>query len=121
MHVLDYKYEIFQTNPQKSKVNELLSQCSQQWNHAVSAKQKLYKSLNLSQISHIISLIIDVKSQKQNSEHYRKTAIDKFGQDFPGVPFEKIALLYDLSSLLKKIYADHQTPARRIVVASTDL
>ncbi len=105
-HTLNYKYEIFPTRPQREKINTLLFQCSQQWNKAVETHIKLHKAIGRGQFEYIINKIIEVKSQKNNNQHIRRTGIEKFRQSRPGLSFEEAAPLYDLIRMFSKSLPD---------------
>lgn len=104
-HILNYKYEIFPTNPQRKKINDIIFQCSVQWNKAVATRAKLHKALNLGQLDYIIQEFIKIKSKKNITQHVRVKAINTFAEKI-GIQdrtMQEKATLSDLSKAFNRV------------------
>ncbi|HEX9860306.1 MAG TPA: helix-turn-helix domain-containing protein, partial [Nitrospirota bacterium] len=75
-NILNYKYEIFPTAPQRTQLNKILRGTRLQWNKAVTIRKKLKRALIAGQVEHVINTCLSV--EKDNRQSSRKSAIEKF-------------------------------------------
>ncbi|MCP3922837.1 MAG: transposase [Desulfobacterales bacterium] len=106
---LNFKYEIFPTDPQRKKINNLLFQSSIQWNRSVSTFLKLQKAINLGQYEYVVSKIIDRKKGKNNNHGKRKGHIEKLQEQFPDTSVEQAGILYDVGRMFG-LFIEELTP-----------
>lgn len=111
-NVLNYKYEIFPTRPQRFQIGNVLRQARFQWNKAVGVRKKLKRSLETGQIEHVLKKCLSVP--KSNEQAQRKSAIMKFkdsNADFQNLDFDSVSKLYDINtffgSSLEKVTSKH--------------
>ena len=103
-NVLNYKYEIFPTRPQKRQLGKVLRESRFQWNKAVTIRRKLKRALVSGQLDHVLKTTLS--SEKDNQQAQRKSAILKFKQKNPNLEnldFNSTAKLYDMNYLFGKI------------------
>jgi len=97
-NILNYKYEIFPTNPQRAQLNRILRETKIQWNKAVTIRRKLKTALVSGQFEHVVKTCLS--SEKSNTQGKRSAAIRK---KYPDSDFDSAAKLYDISNLVGKI------------------
>ena len=97
-NILNYKYEIFPTKPQRSQLNRILRETKIQWNKAVTIRRKLKTALVSGQFGHVVKSCLS--SEKSNTQGRRSTAIKKKYSD---IDFDSAAKLYDIGNLVGKI------------------
>lgn len=98
-NVLNYKYEIFPTQPQKAQLNKILREGRIQWNKAVNIRRKLKTALSKNQIEHVINKCLS--SGRSNTQGQRKKAIlRKISEN---LDFDSAARLYDIRNLVGKV------------------
>lgn len=103
-NILNHKYEIFPTQPQREQLNIILREGRIQWNKAVTIRRKLRTALISGQVEHVINTCLS--SNKSNTQGQRKKAILKFQekhQQFSVLDFNSAAKLYDISNLFEKV------------------
>ncbi|MHB8231942.1 MAG: RNA-guided endonuclease InsQ/TnpB family protein [bacterium] len=103
-NILNYKYEIFPTAPQKRLLNTVLRQGKLQWNRAVTIRKKLKAALVSKQFDYIISTLLS--TGKSNSQGNRSAAIIKFQECYPGLDFASAAKLYDIKNIVGNTLGD---------------
>lgn len=97
-NILNYKYEIFPTSPQRVQLNKILRETKIQWNKAVTIRRKLKTALVSGQFEHIVKLFLS--SEKRNTQWKRNAAIKK---KYPDLNFDLAVKLYDIGNLVGKI------------------
>lgn len=102
-NLLNYKYEIFPTLPQRVQLNKILRGTKIQWNKAVTIRRKLKTALNSSQLKYVIETCLS--SVKSNTQGKRSAAIKKKYPDLDSDSAAKLyaAKLYDVSNLIGKV------------------
>jgi transposase len=98
--LLNYKYEIFPTRPQRAHLDQILRQARIQWNKAVIVRKKLKASLISGQIEFVLNACLSLHKKEWQAE--RKKAILNFQNsrpEFASLPNEDVAKLYDLSNI----------------------
>jgi len=107
-NVLNYKYEIFPTRPQRAQINRVLREARIQWNKAVTVRKKLKKTLVSGQLEHVLKTCLS--ANKSNKQGQRKRAILKFTNSnpyFQGLDIDSAGRLYDIKndfgSVLKEV------------------
>lgn len=103
-NLLNYRYEIFPTRPQRLKLGRVLRQTKIQWNKAVTIRRKLKRSLISGQIEHVVKTCLS--SEKMNTQGERRKAIQKFQQARPDLSllnFDSAARIYDIKNLVGKV------------------
>ncbi|HHT9124771.1 MAG TPA: zinc ribbon domain-containing protein [Candidatus Brocadiia bacterium] len=101
-NLLNYKFEIFPTDPQRAQLNRILYEGRRQWNKAVTIRKKLKTALLTGQIEHVINSCLS--SDKSDNQGQRRKAILKFqGENFAGLDFNSVSRLYDIKNLVGKI------------------
>ncbi|MBI4824737.1 MAG: transposase [Nitrospirae bacterium] len=103
MAILNYKYEIFPTQPQRAQLNKILRGTRIQWNKAVTIRRKLKTALNSGQLEHVIKTCLSL--EKSNTQGKRSAAIKK---KYPDLDFDLAAKLYDISNLVGKVLEPDQ-------------
>lgn len=103
-NILNYKYEIFPTAPQKRRLNTVLWQERLQWNKAVTIRKKLKAALVSKQFKYIIGSLCS--NGKSNTQGNRAAAIIKFQDGFPGLDFTAAAKLYDIKNIVGNTLGD---------------
>jgi hypothetical protein len=101
--LLNYKFEIFPTRPQRLQLNQILKQSRIQWNKAVTIRRKLRRSLFSGQVEYVLTTCLSL--QKKNWQSNRKKAVEKFQKDraeISALEYESAAKLYDIKNLLGK-------------------
>lgn len=98
-NILNYKYEIFPTKPQRAQLNRILRETKIQWNKAVTVRRKLKTALVSGQFDHVIKSCLS--SEKSNTQGRRSAAIKKKYSDIDD--FDSAAKLYDIGNLVGKI------------------
>jgi len=105
-HLLNYKYEIFPTKPQREQLNRTFRQTKIQWNKAVTIRKKLKSALMSGQFEHVIKTYLSAAADKSNTSSNRKKAILKVQQSLPQIDFETAAKLYDIKNLVGKVLGE---------------
>lgn len=101
-NLLNYKFEIFPTAPQRAQLNRILYEGRRQWNKAVTIRKKLKTALSTGQVKHVINSCLS--SDKSDTQGQRKKAILKFqGETFADLDFDSASGLYDIKNLVGKI------------------
>lgn len=103
-NILNYKFEIFPTLPQKKLLNAILRQEKLQWNKAVTVRKKLKAALVSKQFDYVISALLS--NGKSNTQGNRAAAIMKFQEGFPGLDFAAAARLYDVKNIVGNTLGD---------------
>lgn len=103
-NILNYKFEIFPTVPQKKLLNAVLRQEKMQWNKAVTIRKKLKAALVSKQFNYVISTLLS--NGKSNTQGNRAAAIMKFQEGFPGLDFAAAAKLYDVKNIVGNTLGD---------------
>lgn len=98
-HLLNYKFEIFPTAPQKKQLNRILRESRLQWNKAVTIRKKLKSALNKGQFEHVINTCLKAGEDKSDNNANRKKAIFKLQEKFPSIGFETASKLYDIKNI----------------------
>lgn len=98
-NVLNYKYEMFPTQPQRTQLNRILREGRIQWNKAVNVRKKLKTALQKGQIEHVINKCLS--STKSNTQGKRKKAILRKNSE--NLDFDSAAHLYDIRNLVGKV------------------
>ena len=109
MPVLNYKYEIFPTKPQKQKIRNILFHCSLQWNKATAIQQSLQKAINLGQIEYFLRTFKDIKSKKEMKRGGREANAKKVQMNDPslsGLSLVDVAVFSDLKRLFNRHLPD---------------
>jgi transposase len=96
--VLNYKYEIFPTAPQRLQLNKILRQTKLQWNRAVTIRKKLKAALIAGQFEHVIKECLS--AEKRNTQGKRAATIRN---KYPELDFDMAARLYDIENLVGKV------------------
>jgi len=102
-NLLNYKFEIYPTHPQRQQLNRVLREGRLQWNRAVTIRRKLKRALITGQFDYAIETCLS--SEKNNQQGVRRTAIEKFQAsrpEFVSLDFELAARLYDINNLVGK-------------------
>lgn len=102
-NILNYKYEIFPTSPQRAQLNRILRETKIQWNKAVTIRRKLKTALVSGNFEHVVKSCLS--SEKSNKQGKRSAAIVK---KYPTLDFESAARLYDIANLVGKILDVHE-------------
>jgi len=105
-NILNYKYEIFPTAPQRTQLNKILRGTRLQWNKAVTIRKKLKRALIAGQVEHVINTCLSV--EKDNRQSSRKSAIEKFQEAnpaFSSLSFDVAARLHDIKTLAGNLVA----------------
>ncbi len=97
-HLLNYKYEIFPTKPQRGQLYTLLRQVRLQWNRAVTTRKKLKRALASGQFTYLLEKLSS--EERNNNQGQRKRAIMKLMQVYPDVKAEDAPRLYDLRNII---------------------
>ena len=92
-HLLNYKYEIFPTKPQRHQLYKILREGRIQWNRAVTVRKKLKRALTSGQFEYVINTILS--EEKDNKQGRRRDAISKFLASYPGLDSHLGPRLYD--------------------------
>lgn len=103
-NLLNYKYEIFPTAPQKAQLYRILRESKIQWNKAVTIRKKLKAALVSGQIEYVINTCLS--AEKSNTQGQRVKAIEKFRAQYPGIDFDTAARCYDVKALIGKALGD---------------
>jgi transposase len=103
-HLLNYKFEIFPTKPQRDQLYKILRQVRIQWNRAVTIRRKLKRALVSGQFDYIIRTILS--EEKDNTQGQRRKAISKLLATHPGVESRFGPRLYDTKNLVGNILED---------------
>lgn len=103
-NILNYKFEIFPTLPQKKLLNAVLRQEKLQWNKAVIVRKKLKAALVSKQFDYVISTLLS--NGKSNTQGNRAAAIMKFQEGFPRLDFAAAARLYDVKNIVGNTLGD---------------
>ena len=102
--LLNYKYEIFPTSPQRRQLGKILKHSKIQWNKAVTIRKKLKSALISGQIEYVLNTCLSL--EKKNWQAERNRAIKKFqaqNSEFSALDFENAARLYDLANIVGKV------------------
>lgn len=103
-NLLNYKYEIFPTKPQRSQLYRILRESKIQWNKAVTIRKKLKRALVSGQFEYVINTCLS--TEKNNFQGQRKKAIDKFCSQYSDMDFETAARCYDVKALVDDVLGD---------------
>ena len=103
-HLLNYKYEIFPTKPQRYQLYKILRQVRLQWNRAVTIQKKLKRALTSGQFYYIIKTLLS--EEKDNNQAQRRKAISKIVDSYPSVALKDGPQLYDTKNLVGRIFED---------------
>jgi len=103
-HLLNYKYEIFPTKPQRYQLYKILRQVRLQWNRAVTTRKKLKRALISGQFDYVIKTLLS--EEKNNNQYQRRKAISKFLDLYPDVDHKYGPKLYDTKNVVGKIFED---------------
>ena len=118
-HLLNYKYEIFPTKPQRTQLNKILRQTKIQWNKAVTIRRKLKASLLAGQFDHVVKKCLSL--EKWGGQVNRRKAIERFMQTHPGLDFDSAAKLYDIKNLVGKTIETIDKRFLDIAILATEL
>ncbi|MBI4697894.1 MAG: transposase [Nitrospirae bacterium] len=102
-NILNYKYEIFPTRPQRYQLNRILRESRIQWNKAVTIRKKLKTALLSGQIKHVVNACL---SSDKKARGKRPGAIKKFQDENPSLSvldLKSTARLYDVKNLVGKL------------------
>lgn len=102
-HLLNYKFEIFPTKPQRQQFNKILRETKYQWNKGVTIWKKLRTSLNTGQIEHVVKTCLLAGQEKSDTNYNRKKAILKLQDTHKNIDLESASKLYDIKNLVGKI------------------
>lgn len=100
-NLLNYKYEIFPTTPQKYQIFKLFRMCRVQWNKAVLERKKLLNLLKKGKIENLLDTLLSV--EKNSNQVNRKKAIEKLKKQYSHLSFETVTYLYDVKSIFGKL------------------
>lgn len=103
-HLLNYKYEIFPTKPQKDQLYKVLRQVRLQWNRAVTIRKKLKRALTSGQFDYVISTLLS--EERDNNQGQRRKAISKLLDSYPNVDHKDGPKLYDSKNIVGKALED---------------
>jgi len=102
--ILNYKYEIFPTKPQREQLYKILRQTRLQWNRAVTIRKKLKRALSSGQFEYVIKTCLS--AGRSNTQGNRRKAIARFGSNFPELSFDQAASLYDIRNLIGNVLGE---------------
>ncbi len=103
-NLLNYKFEIFPTKPQRNQLFKTLRQVRIQWNRAVTIRKKLKGALVSGQFNYVINTILS--EERNNNQGQRKKAITKVLLLFPDVNSQDGPKLYDIKNLVGGVLED---------------
>lgn len=103
-HLLNFKYEIFPTAPQKDQLHKILRQVKIQWNKAVTIRRKLKQALTSGQFEYVIDVIL--AAEKDNNQGQRRRAINNILALHPKINRQLGPKLYDLKNLAGNLLDD---------------
>lgn len=103
-NLLNYKYEIFPTRPQRAQLYRILRESKIQWNKAVTIRKKLKNALCSGQFEYVINTCLS--TEKNNNQGQRVKAIQKICNQYPEMEFETAAHCYDTKTLVGKALGD---------------
>ena len=113
-NLLNYKYEIFPTSPQRKQLNRVLRESKYQWNKAVTIRKKLKKALEAGQFEYVIRKCLTGEEGKRETNHKRKGAILKILEEHPSLNINSATKLYNLRNIIGKDYElDKKTIQKR--------
>ena len=106
MPILNYKYEIFPTRPQRYHIIKIFKQVKAQWNYACKTRKKLLRTFNSGQdqFEHLINILLS--QEKNNKQAVRKNAIRKFSEKYLIENSEQAAELYDIKNIFGYAFGD---------------
>lgn len=100
-NLLNYKYEIFPTRPQRAQLYRILRESKYQWNKAVTIRKKLKAALVSGQIEYVINACLS--AEKSDTQAQRVNAIQK---KYPDMDFEKATVCYDFKNIIGNVLGD---------------
>lgn len=100
-NLLNYKYEIFPTKPQRAQFYRILRESKYQWNKAVTIRKKLKAALVSGQIEYVLNACLS--AEKSDTQAQRVNAIQK---KYPDMDFEKAAVCYDVKNIIGNVLGD---------------
>ncbi len=103
-NLLNYKYEIFPTEPQRKQLNRILRESRLQWNKAVTIRKKLKRAFEAGQIEYVIRKCLTGEEGKRETNHKRKGAILKILEEHPSLNINSATKLYNLRNIIGKDY-----------------
>ncbi len=103
-HLLNYKYEIFPTKPQRYQLFKILRQVRLQWNRAVTIRKKLIRALTSGQFDYVIETLLS--EEKNNYQGQRRSTISKILELHPDVDVKDGPKLYDTKNLIGNLFDD---------------
>ncbi len=103
-HLLNYKYEIFPTNPQRSQLYKILRQTRLQWNRAVTIRRKLKRALKSGLFNYLIPKLLS--EEKDNNQGQLRKAISNLLDAYPNVDQKQGPRFYDTKNLVGNILDD---------------
>ena len=101
-NVLNYKYGIFPTAPQRKHLTRRMRECRLQYNRAVSTRKRLKGSLLCYKTLPVLHEVMGL--EKDNTNPNRRTAIEKVGAAYPNIPKDKWSRIYDLKTIFGKAF-----------------
>ena len=102
-NILNYKYEIFPTKPQRAQLNRILRESRIQWNKAVTIRKKLKTALLSGQVEHVVNTCL---SSNKKPTGKRPGAIKKFQTEnlsLSSLDLKSTTWLYDVKNLVGKL------------------
>ncbi len=118
-HLLNYKYEIFPTKPQRMQLNRILRQTRIQWNKAVTIRKKLKAALVAGQFDHVVKKCLSL--EKWDGQGNRRRAIERFMSTHDGLDCDSGARLYDIKNFVGKILDEVDKRYLDIGILANDL
>ena len=103
-NLLNYKYEIFPTEPQRRQLNRILRESRLQWNKAVTIRKKLKGALEAGQFEYVIRKCLAGEEAKRETNHKRREAILKILEEHPYLDINSATMLYNLRNIIGKDY-----------------
>ncbi len=97
-HLLNYKYEILPTQPQKGQIRKIMKQGRYQWNKAVTVRKKLKRALISGQFEYLTETLFSAK--KNSNQENRKKAISELLELYPDVAPEDGPKFYALKNIV---------------------
>jgi len=118
-HLLNYKYEIFPTRPQRVQLNRILRETRIQWNKAVIVRKKLKAALVAGQFDHVVKKCLSL--EKWDGQGNRRRAIERFMSTHDGLDFDSAAKLFDIKNFAGKIVDEVDKRYLDIGILANDL
>lgn len=103
-NLLNYKYEIFPTKPQRIQLHRILRESKIQWNKAVTIRKKIKRALVSNQFEYVLNTCLS--TEKNNLQGQRAKAIEKVRSQYPDMDFKTAAHCYEVKNIIGKVLGD---------------